>query len=341
MTARVLHSMITKREQMPTQSFRTASLECCQTALVETINNAQSLVEVNMIAEKERQGNPKCALHRVLIDWYEYSGEPIEKTVAKVNRCKELMSEEWRTTVTANEDKQILKFYSKSDFYVYEILLAYLYPKEFAKEANQEKMISFCKQLRRERNIKALEFGGGTGELCLSLWDTGIEVTYCDLPGRISDFAKWRFRKYCANIDVRYSRIDGVDLPPDEYDLIVSDAVFEHLKREHVRSFLRSISQSLKNGGYFYLLWDPSYSTVNPTHILGLTRIDTLMAGYGLLRFKGDVYRKVCISSQLLLGFGRALRAMPASTRPLLELVLPFISKFCSRYLTTWEAQSV
>ena len=99
------------------------------------------------------------------------------------------------------------------------------------------KILKFAKKLlEREGYCKVLDFGGGPGELSLLLHDIGCDVAYADLPGVISDFAMWRFRKYGASIKVIYSRIDGIDLPVKEFNLIVSDATIEHLKREYLKT---------------------------------------------------------------------------------------------------------
>jgi len=139
-----------------------------------------------------------------------------------------------------------------------------------------------------------LDFGGGPGELSLLLHDIGCEVTYSDLPRVISDFARWRFEKHGASIRIVYSRIYGIALPGNEFDLIVSDAVIEHLKREYLENFIKEFAKALKEEGYLYLLWDPTYTKEYPYHILGLKAedLDRELKKYYIYRVSENVYVK-------------------------------------------------
>jgi 2-polyprenyl-3-methyl-5-hydroxy-6-metoxy-1,4-benzoquinol methylase len=243
----------------------------------------------------EKRETEKDGKHfwRVILDWHRYTSEDTDDIVEKIRKGGELSSKEWRDIVKKGTDEEIMKFYADSVYYIYETLTPYLEPCKYEKDVNYGTIVNFAKRLlQKHGSINVLDFGGGVGELCLMLWKEGINVTYADIQGRISNFAIWRFKKRGANIKVIYSRINGVDLPRGEYDLIISDAVVEHLKREHLENFIRALSGGLKLQGFLYLLWDPTYTESFPMHILGIKQIDTFMQRYGLFRISDNIYVK-------------------------------------------------
>ena len=271
-------------------------------------------------------------LHRVVSDWHEYSGVPIEDVLENIAGCEKSIGDEWRAMVTTAEDNQISKFYGESSSYIYDILSSYTQSKLQSKLRNNQRVLALVKHLARSRKVNALEFGGGTGELCLSMWEAGASVTYCDLQGRISEFAAWRFKKYNADIKVIYSRIDSVELPESSYDLVVSDAVLEHLKVQHLRGFAHSISRSLKPTGYLYLLWDPTYYAGNPTHILGLNDLDVILSDSGLLRIGENIYARAAVRRNLLLA--RLVSPLFSPPKPLRRRLLQLLSRLERIYVT-------
>lgn len=230
---------------------------------------------------------------RAVFDWHEYSGESLDEIIKKIRRGKELASTSWKNIVKSGSDEEIMRFYAESNDYMYAILAPYLEPHKYGKNINYNKIVSFCKRLLlRYGSIKVLDFGGGVGELCLMLWEAGADVTYADIRGIISDFARWRFNKYGADIKVIYSSINTIKLPLREYDLITSDAVIEHFKREYLENFIIALSSGLKPKRFLYLLWDPTYTKDFPMHILGLKQIDHFMRKYGLFRISRNLYIK-------------------------------------------------
>jgi SAM-dependent methyltransferase len=210
-------------------------------------------------------------LKQVVLDWCEYSGISHPEAVNLINKGSELACDEWRCMVKNYSDDEILSFYTYSKYYIYEVLQPYLEPEKYNKDINYLKILRFAENILKKRGLcRVLDFGAGVGELCLLLAEVGCKVTYCDLLGEISKFAIWRFKKYNTKIEIIWSRVNGVELPSQTYDLIVSDAVLEHLKREYAGYFIRAIFNALVDDGYLYLLWDPTYSQDFPYHILGL-----------------------------------------------------------------------
>ena len=285
-----------------------------------------------MVDDDRNPQNQGFKLPRVISDWHEYSGVSIEEVIGNIAGNEKSMGDEWRAMVTTAEDTQISKFYGESSSYIYDILSSYTQSKMQSKIRNNWRILAFIKHLARIRRVNALEFGGGTGELCLLMWEAGATVTYCDLKSRISEFAAWRFKKYNAGIKIIYSRINCVDLPESSYDLVVSDAVLEHLKVEHLRGFVDSMSRSLKPTGYLYLLWDPTYYAGNPTHILGLSDLDVILSDSGLLRIGENVYSKAAVRRYLLLA--RLISPLFSLPNPLRRYLLRFLSTLERIYVT-------
>lgn len=240
-------------------------------------------------------------LSRVITDWHEYSGISIEEIMSNIASCRQRIGDDWRAMVTTAKDDEISKFYGQSENYIYDILTSFTQQEMPIKLRSYRRILAFIRHLAKRRRVNVLEFGGGTGELSLLMQETGAAVTYCDLHGRISDFAVWRFKKHGADIKIVYSQIDRIELTESSYDMVVSDAVLEHLKVEYLRSFVGSLSRSLRATGYLYLLWDPDYNEANPTHILGLSDLDSVLSDSGLVRISENVYARTSGGRNVLL----------------------------------------
>lgn len=165
-------------------------------------------------------------IEQVVLDYCEYSGISYKEVVNLINNGSELARDEWNHIVKMGSDEEIFEFYNRSKYYIYEMMQPYLKPEKYNKDVNYLKILKFAKSIIKNKGrCRALDFGGGVGALCILLARANCEVTYVDLPGVISEFARWRFNKHGFKIQQLSSRIDGVDLPNNEYDLIVSYAV--------------------------------------------------------------------------------------------------------------------
>lgn len=259
----------------------------------------------------------RSRLKQVVLDYCEYSGMSYEEVVNLIKKGSELACNEWNSIVKTGSDEEILNFYTRSRYYIYEVLQPYLEPEKYNKDVNYLRILEFAKNLLENRGqCKVFEFGAGVGELCILLAKEGCDVTYNDLPGVISEFAKWRFQKHGVHISINFSRIDGVELPACEYDLIVSDAVVEHLSKKYLENFLRAFANALVDGGYMYLLWDPTYTDKYPYHILGMgaRELDKILRRFSLVRISYNLYVKSANVSALLRHYLWLLKAMYVKT---------------------------
>jgi 2-polyprenyl-3-methyl-5-hydroxy-6-metoxy-1,4-benzoquinol methylase len=220
-------------------------------------------------------------------DYIEFSGEQEDAVISKIENSIQDSMRNWKEIVKTNSPKEIAQFYCESD-YIYEIMLAYLHPERFSK---MDTTLSIIKHVKKNPGRKVMEFGGGIGQLCLMIYfNTDKDVTYVDLPSRAMNFAKWRFKKYQANIHCIEAGIDGCSLGNEVYDCIVSDAVLEHVL--NLEETVKSLCASLKPKGTFCLLFDPVFNKDFPMHISARENVERIMRKNGLIRISYAVYVK-------------------------------------------------
>jgi cyclopropane fatty-acyl-phospholipid synthase-like methyltransferase len=71
----------------------------------------------------------------------------------------------------------------------------------------------------------------------------------------VSSFAKWRFSKHELPIEMVYADMTDFDLP-DKYDVIFSDAVWEHLDTEMQLRYASKLPTYVNENGLFIFLVD-------------------------------------------------------------------------------------
>ncbi len=167
--------------------------------------------------------------HSIVNDYVEFSGLALEEVVSGMQSNRSLNREAWNEVLSSqtNWDDAARAFYDSSTTYVFDLLVA-----NYKKSVLLEKLDGFDPMILRAIRSKPggsfLEFGGGLGVLCQVICEEGMDVTYVDIPGRVKDFAEWRFRKYELPIKVVTSSVEQLKLS-GEYDVMFTDAVFEHL----------------------------------------------------------------------------------------------------------------
>ncbi|HOU36070.1 MAG TPA: class I SAM-dependent methyltransferase, partial [Candidatus Omnitrophota bacterium] len=97
--------------------------------------------------------------------------------------------------------------------------------------------------LRRHGFTHILDFGGGSGDLCMALSEYGFLASYCDVNRVLSDFSLWRFERRGLRIEAA----DPSDLGNNRFDCVVSFDVFEHLK--NLPDKIRQIARAIRPGG--------------------------------------------------------------------------------------------
>lgn len=102
-----------------------------------------------------------------------------------------------------------------------------------------------------------LDFGGGNGDLSIAASACGYKVTYSNLPGDQTEFAKWRFKIRGHGITVI-----GDDHNYETYDCFLAFEVAEHFVKPEV--YVKFILHVLRKGGY--LIETTSFSQESHGH---------------------------------------------------------------------------
>jgi 2-polyprenyl-3-methyl-5-hydroxy-6-metoxy-1,4-benzoquinol methylase len=201
----------------------------------------------------------------VVEEFAEFAGMDIPSVVQGIRNYKELNKATWARLQGESGDwiDTARQFYASADHYVFDHLSANPTPTSVLKKLDRfdPRLLA---AIRSSPGKRFLEFGGGTGVFCEAMAHEGFQVTYLDIPGRVRDFAAWRFAKHGLDIEMLTSNPDRLELERS-YDVIFTDAVFEHLiDPEQV---LDELLAHLNPGGTFVFIVDLSGPTENdPEH---------------------------------------------------------------------------
>ncbi|MFH1441522.1 MAG: class I SAM-dependent methyltransferase [Candidatus Omnitrophota bacterium] len=169
----------------------------------------------------------------------EYTKEPIDTVKKKFSLG--LQSEGGFHIFTNQENistEKVRDFYREADFYLYELPL---WNAQRNRPGNLLKII--LPYLKRNGYKRILDFGGGTGDLCIELAKNNLDVTYCEISKTSSEFAKWRFKR--RNLEVKI--IKTLTEVGKNYDCVVSFDVFEHVRE--LPELLKQINGILRKNG--------------------------------------------------------------------------------------------
>ena len=124
--------------------------------------------------------------------------------------------------------------------------------------------LSYSVLIQEHPGRRLLDFGGGTGVFCEIAHELGRYVTYLDIPGLVSEFARWRFWEYQLPI--------GVQIASPENRLssavrrLYFDAVPEHLPGRSRSSSWTTCAELCSTGGLLILYLSDLSSRADPTH---------------------------------------------------------------------------
>lgn len=148
-------------------------------------------------------------------------------------------------------DKQFISYYKKTDYYIYDLTCH----QEFFTD-NIKKILLTSKQYKIK---KALNFGGGIGELAIKLEKMGIKVDFLEIKNsQTMKYALWRFKKHKVNPKIlnENSRLRL------EYDAIYLFDVLEHIKNPQslIKKFAKITKYLFDNPGQMpFNLWFPQH----------------------------------------------------------------------------------
>src|SRR5262249_32871602 len=114
---------------------------------------------------------------------------------------------------------------------------------------------------RRSAKQTVLLYGDGIGTDSLALAQLGHQVTYFDLPGITSSFARFRFGREGMHRQITCLQ-SAAAIPVEAFDVVVCIEVLEHLPDPI--SAMRTIYQALRFGGI--ALITESFHSVGPDY---------------------------------------------------------------------------
>ena len=168
-----------------------------------------------------------------------YTGESLE-TVKQKHRLSSAAERDFGIFKHQNRlsNENVEAFYRKCNYYIYELPL-------WNAERNRQKYLSLIilPYLKKNKYKKVMDFGAGTGDLCIELSSNTLDITYCDIAERLYGFAEWRFKRRSLSIEM----IKGLDAITEIYDCIFSFDAFEHIK--NLPEMLRKLVNYIKPGG--------------------------------------------------------------------------------------------
>lgn len=124
-------------------------------------------------------------LKGVYQDLTDYLGIPIEEVSRIFWEAKETTDkEEQKLIENASSEKEVIEYYQTTRRYLYELTL---WEARKDKQREFKKLYLFCKQSGIN---KILDFGAGTGGLCIYFNNRGLGCDYLDVPGETSNFAR-------------------------------------------------------------------------------------------------------------------------------------------------------
>ncbi len=119
--------------------------------------------------------------------------------------------------------------------------------------AQEAKFEHICRKLRLQPGERLLDIGCGWGGLIVyAAGKYGVQVTGINLSQPQIDYANQWIRSAGLGEQVKVINQDYRDIDPGQpYDKIVSVGMVEHVGREKLDGYFRSIYQALKPGGLF------------------------------------------------------------------------------------------
>jgi 2-polyprenyl-3-methyl-5-hydroxy-6-metoxy-1,4-benzoquinol methylase len=234
-------------------------------------------------------GTPGSSIHSfgpedtVIADFAEFSDQSVPQVIEGLHQYRQLVQGEWQKLGASSFAEASTRFYAQSQSYVFDVLSG-----NYNRNMVIEKLNRFgpgiLASIKQHPGKAFLEFGGGVGVFCEVAAGFGKDVTYLDIPGRISDFAAWRFKKY--NLPIRTIIVEpGNDLKRlESYDVIYTDAVLEHMPPAEQLRVTKILGTLLRPAGVLVFLVDLGGPTPeNPTHeVVDIDLLHSTLSDLGL-----------------------------------------------------------
>ena len=151
-----------------------------------------------------------------------------------------MVAEAWKLA-RPSDSEAVKRFYSETDSYVFDLVVDHCHER---RQGPWKALIGRIN--RRGPNQNVLAYGDGIGSDSISLARSGHRVTYFDLPGVTSAFARFRFERENLNQKITVVAAES-DILPGTFDASVCIEVLEHVPDPP--AVMRALHTSLKPGG--------------------------------------------------------------------------------------------
>jgi SAM-dependent methyltransferase len=217
----------------------------------------------------------------IVHDYAEFSQQSVEDIVNKIVNFQELSIEDFK-----NSESQF-DFYANSKNYIYDLLGGHPDMSGPIQKINKF-LPGVLDYIKNHPGETFLELGGGIGDICQIISSWGKKVTYMDIESHITEFARWRFKKYNVDVTMKIIPQDSLQLT-ETYDFIYQDAVLEHLTPEQQVSYSAELARYLNPDGVFVMIVDLSGESENmPMHYnVDIVRVHKAISQEGLTCYHG------------------------------------------------------
>ncbi len=215
----------------------------------------------HVVAGVESKSPKMCALEELGLFLQALPKQYVDKM-----RVEVAVEADWHTMdIDPKSNNDLIRFYQESDAYVYELMAAnHIIQTLYTFGVMAERM-----QKLGVQNV--LDYGAGVGTICILLHQLGYDVTYADLSGKTSDFAKWRFKKrnlYIPTYELQgnvMNDLHSTHFKNIDFDCIVSTEVIEHVLEP--QKLLQSFYNKLVHGGVLVVSESCDYTEQFASHL--------------------------------------------------------------------------
>jgi len=218
----------------------------------------------------------------VVEDYAEFSGLPLNEVCKHIADFHRLNADEWNRLGGGDFAARASEFYESSENFIYDTLSANVRPDVVVNKLNRFNT-EVLKAVAAHPGKRLFEFGGGIGVFCEIAARMGKDIFYMELPGRVFDFATWRFRKLGLAVTAVEATAEIIHIP-GQYDIVYTDAVLEHLPPALQREAARAIGNAVGPKGLLVFLVDLSGPTPEDPmhHEVDIGALHGLLADAGL-----------------------------------------------------------
>lgn len=187
------------------------------------------------------------------------------------------VANDWKQANPQTQD-EITRFYQETGSYIYDLAADHCHVR---RQPVRDAVIR--RIARRGSSQNVLMYGDGIGTDSIEIAKHGHKVTYFDLPGITSDFARFRFKR--DGLEQRIGVVNQTeDIPKESFDVAVCIEVLEHVPDPP--GVMRLLYQSLKQGGIALITESfdcvgPEYPSHLPENFQYAGRTHALMEGIG------------------------------------------------------------